>query len=96
MASHTQCDQRSYVETRLLLNKFEGKMSTIRRKIHFSLLMDIELMKIVISENAFKTPDWEGIVLLLDCGDIAARTVRGRTMRLLKMHKQEDAASLRK
>ena len=54
------------------LNKFESEMSTIRRKIHFSPLMDIALMKIVISENPFVTQDWEGIVLLLDCGDIAA------------------------
>ena len=66
-------------------------MSTIRRKVNFSPVMDIALMKIVISENPFeKTQDWQGIVLALDCGDIA------QSMRLLKMHKQKHAASLRK
>ena len=44
-------------------------------------------MKIVISEDPFETQDWPGIVLALDCGDIAARIVCERTMRLLKMHK---------
>ena len=43
-------------------------------------------MKLVISDNPFDTDDWDGIVLLLDCGGIVKRTV--------EMHKQENAASL--